>query len=1058
MIYKNILLITLKRIILFSILVGLNICLLKAQDSLLIKGTVLTNAGVPVSNVSINIDGSYQQSVVTNDKGEFAIKSVSGNEWLVISPTGNYKEKRLFLNNRTNLKIFLTSGDLFSGDDKMTILNQPVKRRNLVVSYAEPGIEELQHSSTASFDQYMQGRIAGMFVVNSSGDQGTPAAVSIRGIRSLNTSNQPLYIVDGVPVTPQGVFDSNLEGYNYNQLSTINPSDISKITVVKDPAITSIYGTNGSNGVVLIETLDPKTTETTVDIDFRNGVSFSPSNLIPQLDGPQHRTLMQEELYSSGMNEEDIKLFYPTLYLTDGDAGYINYQHNTNWQKLIFNNARSTNINVSIKGGDEIARYGMSFGYTNDKGIVKSTDLQGYNLRFVGRLNIFKWLKMNAGLSLNYSSANLKAAATSPETSPIMASLAKSPLLGPYKYDLDGNMLSTLADVDQIGTSNPQAIIDNYSAQNHNYSFIAYAGFEGIINKNMSIKTKVALTYNVLKELIFLPYQGMQPYYNGEAWNVTKNSSNDIQTLYNNTYFAFNKSFGIYHHLTSNTGINLQTNKYQFDMGLSKNSNPDDRFRSLGEGPSNLWEISGQNRTWNRLTAYENLFYSYRDKYLFTGSISLDMSSRLGRNAINTIKMGGVPWGLFYSGGIAWRLSSESFLKNVTWLEDLKIRISAGKTGNDDIGESNASNYYQAVRYNQTVGLLPAILPNEKLSYEKVSQLGGGADISLWGNRVTANFDVFQSKTDNMLIYKHIDAYLGYNFRAENGGELTNKGWEINTFMRLIEKKSFNWDVSFNLSSVKNEITAMLGDKPLVIPIEGGEVINVAGSPANSFYGYLFKGVYKDQLEASAANLVNNKNYPYQAGDAKFEDISGPEGKPDGVINDYDKTVIGSALPKYFGGIENTFTYKRWRLNMFFQFVTGNDVFNFVRFKNEQMSGLQNQSINVLNRWEHEGQITDVPRALWKDYMGNAAFSTRWIEDGSYVRFKSITLSYKIPNKFLTFRNAEFYVSVYNVLTFSKYLGYDPEFAYSFSQINQGVDYGQTPQPRQFIAGIKIGL
>jgi TonB-linked SusC/RagA family outer membrane protein len=1058
MTYKNLFYILFRRTFLFTILLGFNLCFLRAQDSLLVKGIVLSNAGKPIPNVSVNIEGSFQQPVVTNDSGEFTIKSATGNEWLAISPTGNYKEKYLFLNNRTNLKVFLTSSDLFSGNDKMTILNKPVQRRNVAFSYAEPDMKDMHHSSTVSFDQYLQGRISGAFVVNSSGDQGSPAMVNIRGVRSINTTNQPLYIVDGVPVVSQGVFNSNLEGYSYNQLCNVNPFDISKITVVKDPAITSVYGTNGSNGVIFIETLDPKTTETTVDIDFRSGVSLSPSNLIPQLDGTQHRTLMQEVLFSSGLNEEDNKLRYPSLFLSEGDAGYINYQHNTDWQKLIFNNSRSTNINVLIKGGDEIARYGLSFGYTNDKGIIKSTDLQGYNLRFVGRVNILKWLKMNTGLSLNYSAANLKAAATSPETSPIMTSLAKSPLLGPYRYDLDGNRLTTLAEVDAIGVSNPQAIIDNYSAQNHNYNFTAYADFEGIINKNVSIKSKVALTYNVLKESIFLPYHGMQRYYNGEAWNVTKNSNNSIQTFYNNTYLDVDKSFGMNHHLTSNTGVNMQTNQYQFDMGLSKNANENDKYRSLGKGPKNLWEIGGQNRTWNRLTAYENLFYSFKDKYLFSGSISLDMSSRLGKNAINTVKLSGVPYGLFYSGGIAWRLSNESFLKTISWLEDVKIRISAGKTGNDDIGESSASNYFQAAKYNQTVGFFPAVIPNDKLSYETVNQIDAGIDISLWGNRFTATADVFQSNTDNMLIYRPVDTYLGYYFRTENGGSLTNKGWEMTTFLRVIDKKSFKWDISLNLSSVKNKVTAIIEDKPLVSPIDGAEIVNKVGAPANSFYGYIYKGVYSTQLEASNANLTNNKNYHFQGGDAIFEDISGPTGKPDGVINDYDKTVIGSALPEYFGGIENTFTYKRWRLSTFLQFVKGNDVFNYVRFKNEQMSGLQNQSQNVLNRWQYEGQVTDVPRALWNDYMGNGAFSTRWIEDGSYLRVKSITLSYIIPNKFLTFRNAEFYVSVYNILTFTKYLGYDPEFAYSFSQINQGVDYGTTPQPRQFIAGIKIGL
>ena len=234
--------------------------------------------------------------------------------------------------------------------------------------------------------------------------------------------------------------------------------------------------------------------------------------------------------------------------------------------------------------------------------------------------------------------------------------------------------------------------------------------------------------------------------------------------------------------------------------------------------------------------------------------------------------------------------------------------------------------------------------------------------------------------------------------------------------------------------------------------------MNMTGQTANSFYGYNYLGVYSTQEEADKANLVNGKGYAYQAGDARFEDISGPEGTPDGVINGYDKVVIGSSMPELFGGLVNTFTYKRWSLSGWLQFVSGNEVFNYLRQQNESMTSLANQSSNVLNRWEYDGQITDVPRAAYGDPVGNSAFSSRWIEDGTYLRVKNITLSYTVPDQFLAFRNAQFYISANNLFIFSDYLGYDPEFAYSYSQVYQGIDYGQTPQARQFIAGIKLGL
>lgn len=1035
-----------------------------AKDSILVKGVIVSGKNIPVSNITISVEGSQQLPVVTNDAGEFSIKSSVGDNWLIISPVSDFKTKRVFLNNRNQLKIYLTSNDLWSGDDQLNILSQKLVKKDIVSSYFDVKTSDSYKTGAVSIDEFMQGKVPGMNITRRDGSPGSGAVSFIRGVNSIMTNTQPLYIIDGIPVETFGLIQSNLEGYSYDPLLGLNLFDVSSVTVVKDPTVTSAYGSKASNGVIFIETLDPSATQTSIDVDLRSGYSLSPSNLIPQLNAAQHKTLVNEELFSSGLTEEATELAYPSLFLKPNEAHFIDYQHDTKWQEKIFENSSFTNFNVKVKGGDAIARYGLSFGYTSNKGIIKNTNYDSYNIRFVTRTNIFRWLRMNAGVSLNYSTSNMKEAATMKETSPILASLSKSPLLNPYQYDSNGNMITALSEVnetnrrvDEFGISNPVAIINSFKANNTNYHFVSTMGFEGTLKKNLFINSNFGLTYNDLKENIFMPYHGMALYYSGEAYNVAKNTNNYLFSFYNNTYLTYKKVFNKVHSLSSNTGVNIQTNRYQLDWGMAMNSQLNDKYQKLQDGVNNLRRIGGDNRSWDWISVYENLNYSYKDKYMVTASVSLDGSSRVGSEAINTMMIAGKPFGLFYSGGFGWRLSSESFLKNLNWLEELKLRASYGTSGNDDIGEANASDYYQTVFYRQATGLYPAIIPNPKLSYERVSQINAGADIGLFGNRVRTTVEWFKSTTNDMLILTPMASYLGYSFRPENGGKMQNTGIEVSAFLRIINGTSFKWDVQGNFSKIKNEILALKGDK-IISGLQGGEVVNQVGSPANSFYGYIYNGVYSSTEEANSSNLVNDKLVRYVGGDAKFSDLSGPKGEPDGVINQYDKTAIGSSMPTFYGGFQNTFIYKQWTLNATVNVVSGNKVFNYLRYQNEKMTGFQNQGASVLNRWQYEGQQTNIPRALMNDPVGNSAFSTRWIEDGSYLRVQNVSLSYTIANKFLSFRNAEIYVSANNVLTVSKYLGYDPEFAYSYSHSEQGIDYGQTPQARQFIIGIKLGL
>jgi len=1030
---------------------------LKAQDTILVTGVIKNGANQPVQNVAVSIQESFELPVITDENGEFSIKTTSPNAYLNISPSGRYKQKRIILNNRKNLEIYLTESDVPSGDDPMEILSQQLTRRNTISALDVLSIENIQFTPSFSLDQYLQGRVSGMHVINRSGDPGSGTSSFIRGIHSLNSSSQPLYVIDGMPISSFGLFQSNLDGFSYNPLLSLNPFDISRVTIVKDPTVTSAYGSKASNGLVLIETLDPSTTQTVIDLDIRTGYSLAPARKIPQLDATEHKTLINELLFSSGMNEEDVREKYPSLFLNPDDDRFIDYQHNTNWQEQIFSDAAFKNVNIGVKGGDEIARYGLSFGYLDGDGIIKTTGYQGYNIRFIGLMNIFSWLRMNTGVSLSYNTSQLKESGKVNETSPILSSLGKSPMLNPYRYDNQGLELTLLAEVDELGVSNPQSVIDNYEANNHNFNFLTTVGLEGTLKENLILNSNFGITYNLLKEKIFMPNLGMEWYYNKEAHNVSKAANNTFNSFYNNTYLHFSKSLGNYSSISSSTGFNIQTNKFGYDWALTKNSHKNDQYRMLQDGTNNLREIGGQNRSWNWLSFYENLHYNYMDKYLLSVTLSIDGSSRIGKNASNTLKLGGIPFGFFYAAGAGWRISNESFLKSISWLEELKLRITYGHSGNDDVGETNASRHYDILRFREATGLFPAIKHNENLTYETIDQFNAGLDFSVLGNRLKATIDAYHSVADNLFVYSPLKAFIGYEFQPTNSGKMQNQGIDINFFYRILDTSDLKWDLQANYSTLQNKIIEISGNR-LVSEIQGAEIANIAGEQANSFYGYVFEGVYASKTDAESRGMLNDKAVPFGAGDAIFSDISGPEGVPDNIINQYDKTVIGSPIPEHFGGIINTFKYKRWTLEAFLQGVAGNEVFNYIRYQNESMIGIQNQSKNVLNRWQYNGQETNVPRALYNDPAGNTSFSTRWIEDGSYLRIKNISLSYFFPNKILAFRNALFYISASNLHTFSNYLGYDPEFSYSRSNIEQGIDYGLSPQSRQFIIGVKLGL
>jgi TonB-linked SusC/RagA family outer membrane protein len=578
-----------------------------------------------------------------------------------------------------------------------------------------------------------------------------------------------------------------------------------------------------------------------------------------------------------------------------------------------------------------------------------------------------------------------------------------------------------------------------------------------ILEDNLKWTSLLGITINSLKESVFMPNKGMELYYENEVYNASKSVKNYLRTIYNDNYLSYEKEIDSKHLVTASAGFRVHTNTFEADWGVAKNSHESDQYKQLQNGVSFLSEMGGESAIWNRLGVYAGAGYSYRDRYFLKGNVVSEFSSRTGKNAEGVLYIGGRPFGLFYSFGAAWRLSSESFLSDLFWLEDLKIRASYGRVGNDDIGNLSAVNYYLVDHYRGTTGMIPGPLSEQSVKFEENIQLNAGLDLSVFGNRLFLAVDLYDITTEDLLVYEPQEAYTGSATVPANNGTMNNRGWEAGLSSRMIQRGRFRWDLALNLSGFKNQLEAIKNGE-VITYFEGGQYISRVGEPVLSFYGFQFEGVYATSEDAAEDGLINGKGVPFGAGDAKFTDLSGPDGEPDQVIDEFDRTIIGSPIPDFIGGLSSTVAYGRWSLSARLQLVLGKEVFNYLRYQNERMTDLSNQSTSVLDRWVYEGQVTEVPRALYDDPLGNADFSSRWIDDGSFLRLKHLTLAYRLGESLWFFRDLEVQISATNLFTWSNYLGYDPEFSFSYNTMEQGIDYGMMPQTQTFSLGLRIGL
>lgn len=1006
----------------------------------------------PLPGISINVTG--YSAALTDEKGRFKISVPDYKAVLVISGQG-YQTKEEALKGRKELKsIALLEEGYSSVYDAAVLPFGTVLKNRIPYSVNTINLNGSWERANETPDSYLQGKMAGLEALRRSGTPDIGADLYLRGYNSLYAANQPLIVVDGLIYDANVYGSSIISGHQNNRLANIDIKDIDNITLIKDG--TSVYGTRGANGVLYITTGRAKDVATRLDFSAYGGYNGEVAQL-PVMQADNYRVFLADLLKTKpGMTDALIKA---EPYMNDNaNPAFYNYHQNTNWQDQVMDHGVSQNYYLKVTGGDDIATYALSLGYLNNEGITSNTDLTRYQTRFNANLNLSAKLKSQVNLAFTRSEQNLRDQGQANATNPLYIALIKAPFLSPFELSETGIQSPNLADTDIFDASNPNSVIKSVQALNRSYRFAGSVGFDYTFNKSFRANTLIGITYDKVRENYFTPMLGIAPVLLPTAVGYNKAAAG-VQRLFSvntDTWISYNKALNSLSKLSANLGFRFQHSSSEIDNGASFNTASDD-FVTLGGTQNTLRIIGGSLGKWNWLNNYFNVNYQAHDKYFLSFNIAADASSRFGQDIPEVLNVNGVKMAVMPSIAASWLVSSEDFMVGNSWIENLKLRASYGLTGNDDIGNYSAKSYYVSQNFLGRQGLVRGNIGNTALKWENNTKFNVGIDASFFKERLNISLDLYHNKITDMLIYEPLLTATGFGYALSNGGDMTNKGLELAINGRLINKGELKWDMGLTFGLNRNKISGLGGNAQLLTDYSGATIVTQIGQAANLFYGYKTNGVYESDATSIAAGLSNKTAdgayIPFQGGDMKFVDLNG-----DKKIDENDRQVIGNPNPDFTGAYSNKISYNRWSLDALFTFSYGNDIYNSTRAALESMSGYNNQSLVAVNRWRVDGQETATPRASWGDPSRNARFSDRWIEDGSYLKLRSLSLSYNVKIKAAFIRSATVYAIANNLFTLTDYLGYDPEFSAASSVFARGVDTGLEPGFKSVNLGVRIGL
>jgi len=1004
-------------------------------------------------------------SATTDANGVFKMNITSTKGILIVSAY-DYGVREISVRGKDSVVIELYS-DLYSNYyKKMDVLTGRENNSTLVPS--AKSVTDINESVAVSADELLQTELGGdVRAISRSGGAGIGNSLFIRGLNSLNTNAQPLFVVDGVIWNSLYDVKSIHGGFFSNPLNDIDVADIASITVMKDG--TSIYGSKAANGVVLINTKRGTGMVTKISLNVLTGMSMQPKNT-PVMNANQFRVYSSDMLGTTGISNNDISKF---LFLQDDPTkGYYNENHNnTNWADEIYQQGMTKSYSISANGGDEKALYYFSLGYTGITGVVKASDLQKINARFNADLKLSKLFTM--GLNIGFANIDRKLTddGVNNYTSPTWLSLIKSPFYSPNHFTSTGAITAAFSQTDELGIGNPRAIIEysNNSLKQYSFNISGIPTFH--FSPNFSLSSQFDFNLNKTTEdyyspMLFAAPQHIENY--GLAENTRMNQVMRNIGVFDDTRLTYTKQLNHENNLKVIWGARYLSNYYESDYIEGHNSGSNSSTNLPGSFDAHFSRAYGINNRTKSLSNYLNVDYNFDNRYFLSAATSVDGSTRFGKETKGGLSMLGSSWGVFPSVNGAWLASSESFMKNLKCINFLKFRAGYGITGNDDIADYNTLAYFTMIRFvGKANGLVLSNLENPQIQWETTKRANVGVDMGLLNERVSLSFDYFSGITQDLLTLKALPDVTGLGSYWSNEGRLSNKGYEFSANIKFINLKSFKWELGASVGHYVNEILSLPGND-YTTPVYGGEVLTSVGQSAAVFYGYKTNGVYATEAAAASATpsktIVDGMDYlkiqnangtltKFGAGDIRFVDNTG-----DGIINADDKQIIGNPNPDFYGTINSKISFKKFTLSTLFTYSYGNDVYNYQRNQLESGLDYSNQSTIMLSRWTAEGQNTLQPKAVYGDPMGNARFSDRWIEDGSYLRLKTLSLSYTVPLKSNFIEGFSVWISANNLLTFTKYLGSDPEFSAQNSVLFQGVDAGLVPLSKSYYIGFKFNL
>lgn len=1044
-----------------------------AQANQAISGRVTSktdNEGLP--GVTILQKGT-SNGVSTNADGSFILNAPVGST-LIISSIGFSTQEVTAGAGPVNVALTTDSKQL---NDVVVVGYGTVKKSDLTGSVASLKREELLVGTPLSIDRGLQGKVAGVQVTQNDGAPGSGISMQIRGVNSFGSNTQPLYVIDGVPLevnndasTASGNIGSNDNAVQTtNALNFLRPSDIESIEVLKDASATAIYGSRGANGVVIVTTRRGQTGQDRVDVSFRSGFDRV-AKKIKVLDAETYATYLNEKFYNSDKYygttftdtlSGDFQLpFSGRLDLNTGRRNPLpaDFQgRSTDWQKVIFQNAPVNEASVTFSGASaEKGSFVLAANYIRQSGIIVNSAFEQGNFRVNVNRNLTKWLTFETNTQVSRSLNKLvKTASANNEgnSGVIYSALRYAPTA-----TVDGRTLLAngeyVAPSDQLPTTNPLTYINDVKNQNLVTSVFSSNSLVFNVLPGLQLRTRLGLNYYTSTRNVYYPrstFEGQAP-----QGSATVSGYNQFD-LTSENIATYSHKFGEKHELTAVAGYTFTNNNYNTSsINATGFLNDALQDNSLGLGKSRT--VASSRGEAVLLSYLSRVNYNLNGKYLFTLSGRIDGSSKFAKKN---------KYASFGAAAFAWRAVDEAFIRDLDVFSDLKLRLSYGTSGNQAIGsyESLArlagDTYVFAGQLANAYYIASLASPN--LTWETTYQADAGIDIGLLKGRLTLSVDAYDKQTKNLLQNLTLPSNTGFNSARINAGQVQNRGLEISLSGRAVDGPDFKWTPAANISFNRNKIielgagkerdfSARISSGPEVLPF-----ILQPGQPIGRVYGYVEQGIFQSVDEVmSVFPAYTAATALSMVGEIRYRDLNG-----DGVIDSKDQQVIGNVNPKFVGGFTNTFNYKKLDLTVFIQGSYGNDLINYTRVTSENLGATRNNNITQEawdNRWTETNRGGTNRKAVYADAVG-LKFSDRFVEDGSFVRLKNLSLGYNFLSDQYGIRTARFFVSLTNLYTLTNYKGYDPEVnAYGQNSALRGVDLGNYPTARSFSAGINVGF